>query len=203
MEIMMFQLGAYQTNCYVLCDETQKICAVIDPGDSGEALGAKIVELGYDVKAILLTHGHHDHTGGVEALHKAFPEAPIYLHPKDGREATTAMRSIVPELSVETVDYSEGDTVTVEPFAFAVLETPGHTPGSVVLQCGELLFTGDTLFAGSCGRTDFPGSNHKDMMASLARLYPLDGQVLSGHMGQSTMERERQSNPYLRQAMKG
>ncbi len=91
----------------------------------------------------------------------------------------------------------------MEPFAFTVLETPGHTPGSVVLQCGELLFTGDTLFAGSCGRTDFPGSNHKDMMASLARLYPLDGQVLSGHMGQSTMERERQSNPYLRQAMKG
>ncbi len=104
MEIMMFQLGAYQTNCYVLCDETQKICAVIDPGDSGEALGTKIVELGYDVKAILLTHGHHDHTGGVEALHQAFPAAPIYLHPKDGREATTAMRSIVPTLSVDTVD---------------------------------------------------------------------------------------------------
>ncbi len=203
MEIMMFQLGAYQTNCYVLCDETQKICAVIDPGDSGAQLGAKLVELGYTVKAIYLTHGHHDHTGGVEALCQQFPCIPVYLHPKDGRDATPAMRSIVPELAVETVDYGEGDVLTFGDMTITVLETPGHTPGSVVLQCGDLLFTGDTLFAGSCGRTDFPGSNHKDMMASLARLYPLEGQVLSGHMGQSDMERERKVNPYLRQAMKG
>lgn len=202
MEIMMFQLGAYQTNCYILCHEAQKICAVIDPGDSGAQLGAKLQELGYTVQVIYLTHGHHDHTGGVEALCQLFPDAPVYLHPKDGREATTAMRSIVPELAVETVDYGEGDVLEFAGTTLTVLETPGHTPGSVVLQWGDVLFTGDTLFAGSCGRTDFPGSNHKDMMASLARLYPLNGQVLSGHMGQSTMEHERQSNPYLRQAMK-
>lgn len=202
MEIMVFQLGAYQTNCYVLCDQEEKTCAVIDPGDNGVELGAKLAELGYTVEVIYLTHGHHDHTGGVEALSKRFPSAPIYIHPKDGRDATTAMRSIVPALAVDVVDYGEGDTLTFAGQTMGVIETPGHTPGSVVLQYGDLLFTGDTLFAGSCGRTDFPGSNMQDMIASLKRLSTLDGQVLPGHMGQSTMDRERQINPFIRQALK-
>lgn len=203
MNIQILPLGAYQTNCYLLYTQEGGVCAVIDPGDQGDVVVQAIEKLGCTLQGIYLTHGHHDHTGGVAALCAQYPGTPVYLHPKDGREATAAMRTIVPELTVETLDYVEGDTFTLGDVTFTVLETPGHTPGSVVLYCEGALFAGDTLFAGSCGRTDFPGSNHKDMMASLRRLSTLEGQVFPGHMGYSTMEQERRSNPYLRQAMQG
>lgn len=155
------------------------------------------------MQVIYLTHGHHDHTGGVDALCQCFPDAPVYLNPKDGRDKTAAMSTLMPDLAVETVDYGEGDVLHFGDKTITVLETPGHTPGSVVLQCEDLLFVGDTLFAGSCGRTDFPSGSSAEMMASLGRLSGLDGQVFPGHMESSTMARERQVNPFLRQAMKG
>ena len=102
-----------------------------------------------------------------------------------------------------TKSYDEGDKLTVGSLEIEVLATPGHSGGSVTLKCGECLFTGDTLFAGSCGRTDFPDGSMKTIMASLKRLGELEGdwQVLPGHMEYSTMEAERRRNPFLRQAM--
>jgi glyoxylase-like metal-dependent hydrolase (beta-lactamase superfamily II) len=102
-----------------------------------------------------------------------------------------------------TDTYADGDTVEVGSLRFTVLETPGHTPGSVCLLCENVLFSGDTLFAGSCGRTDFPGGSMEKMMASLRRLGQLEGdlRVLPGHMEASTLDRERRWNPYLLQAM--
>ena len=102
-------------------------------------------------------------------------------------------------------DYGEGDTIQVGGLTLKVLATPGHSEGSVTLRCGDVLFCGDTLFAGSCGRTDFPGGSVKKMMESLKRLGELEGDlvVYPGHMEDSTLDRERSWNPYLRQAMNG
>ena len=100
---------------------------------------------------------------------------------------------------------SEGDHLTLGELELQVLHTPGHSEGSVTLRCGDVLFCGDTLFAGSCGRTDFPGGDTAKLLASLRRLGELEGdlRVLPGHMEDSTLSRERQTNPYLRQAMSG
>ena len=99
--------------------------------------------------------------------------------------------------------YEDGDEISMDSITFRVLETPGHTPGSVCLLCGNLLFAGDTLFAGSCGRTDFPGGSWKAMLASLKRLSALPGDytVLPGHGEASTLDQERQTNPYMKEAM--
>mgnify|MGYP002803226893 CR=1 FL=1 len=108
-----------------------------------------------------------------------------------------------PAIGVDTVPYGEGDTLTLGSLTISVLHTPGHTPGGVCLQVEDALFTGDTLFQGSMGRTDFPGGSYEQLMASLKRLGQLPGDyhVLPGHMGASTLETERKTNYYMREAM--
>ena len=153
--------------------------------------------------AILLTHGHYDHTGGVADLQSKWPEVPVSLTRRDVYEDAYTQQ-LFPPLSGDVRDYDEGDTVAVGGLTVSVLATPGHSEGSVTLRCGDVLFCGDTLFAGSCGRTDFPGGSMEKMMASLRRLGQLEGdlQVLPGHMEPSTLDRERRTNPYLIQAMR-
>ena len=153
---------------------------------------------GVQVKAILLTHSHYDHTGAVRELREALPGVPVYLHPADAAQLGTA---VMPPIG-ETLPYQEGDTVPVGNLTVQVLHTPGHTPGGVTLRVEDVLFTGDTLFQGSMGRTDLGGS-YTEIMASLKRLGQLEGdlQVLPGHMGVSTLDRERKSNYFLREAL--
>ncbi len=193
-------VGGYATNCYLLGDEEAKVCALIDPGDDAPQVEAMLAQSGLELKAIFLTHGHSDHTGAVEALVKDHPGTPVYLHKADdvddpanfGRLPAGILRF-----------YDDGDTLAVGGLEVAVLHTPGHSKGSVTLQVGDVLFTGDTLFAGSMGRTDFTGGSYPEIMASLARLGALEGDfhVCPGHMGLSTLEKERGSNYYLREAM--
>ena len=151
---------------------------------------------------ILLTHGHYDHTGAVGELQAKWPETPVYLNRRDVY-ADACTQQLFPLLSGDVRDYDEGDTVAVGGLTVTVLATPGHSEGSVTLRCQDALFCGDTLFAGSCGRTDFPGGSMEKMMASLRRLGQLEGdlRVLPGHMEASTLDRERRWNPYLLQAM--
>lgn len=203
MIIKTMHVGILGTNCYLLCDETTQVCAVVDPGGDAPLIHQAITQLGYTLQAIYLTHGHFDHTDGVEGLCAFYPNVPVYLNPKDGRDATVAMRDKMPALTVPTVDYDEGTTLTLGSLTLSVLATPGHTPGSVILQCEDVLLAGDTLFAGSCGRIDLPGGSGRDMAHSLHRLALLPGDfaVYPGHMEPSTMERERKYNPYLRQVM--
>lgn len=145
---------------------------------------------------ILLTHGHYDHVGAVAELRKA-TGCKVYLDPAD------AMGSQMLPLTRDLVDenWPASDTLTIDDLTFRIYHTPGHTPGSVCLLCGNLLFSGDTLFAGSCGRTDLPGGSMQQMQQSLSLLANLpvaeETQVLPGHEAFSTMGRERRSNPYL------
>lgn len=200
MKIRVLQVGPIGTNCYLLEDETTNAAAIVDPGGEGKRILDLIQSDGMDVKLILLTHAHFDHTGGVAELHKALPDVPVYLHPAD---AELLGSQVFPAIGVPTVPYDEGDTLKLGSLTISVLHTPGHTPGGVCLKVGDALFTGDTLFQGSMGRTDFAGGSYEQIMASLKRLAALPGDyhVLPGHMGTSTLEAERKSNYYMQEAM--
>ena len=203
MKIQIMQVGPIGTNCYLLADEEAKQCAVIDPGDYGAGVAREVSASGYELTAIFLTHGHYDHTGGVEVLAKEFPNAPVYLSRKDQYPGDAYLQQLFPPIP-GCRDYGEGDTFSVGSLTVTVMATPGHSEGSVSLRCGNALFCGDTLFAGSCGRTDFHGGSMEIIMKSLKRLGSLEGdwQVLPGHMENTTMERERKTNPYLIEAMR-
>ena len=202
MEIKTLQVGPIGTNCYLLCDETEKLCAVVDPGGDAARVAAAVVDTGCAPCAILLTHGHYDHTGGVAELRAKWPDVPVYLNHRDQYEGDAYLQQLFPPVP-GAKDYDEGDTVQVGGLTVDVMATPGHSEGSVTLRCGDVLLCGDTLFAGSCGRTDFPGGSVKKIMASLKRLGSLEGdlQVYPGHMETSTLDQERSWNPYLHQAM--
>ena len=203
MDIKTLQVGPIGTNCYILCDEQAKVCAVIDPGEEARRIASIVKTTGCTPCAIFLTHGHYDHTGAVEELSALWPEVPVYLSRKDQFPGDGYLSQLFPTIP-HAKDYGEGDTFAVGSLTVKVLATPGHSEGSVSLLCGDVLFSGDTLFAGSCGRTDFPGGSMRVIMASLKRLGQLEGdfKVLSGHMEPSTLERERKWNPYLTQAMR-
>ncbi len=151
---------------------------------------------GASLTHILLTHGHYDHVGAVAALREQ-TGCKVYMDPADaaGSQMLPLSRGLVDE------NWPEGDELTIDELTFRVYHTPGHTPGSVCLQCGGLLFSGDTLFAGSCGRTDLPGGSMAQMQKSLSMLAALpladETQVLPGHEAFSTLGRERRGNPCL------
>lgn len=202
MQVKVLQVGPIGTNCYLLEDEKAHVAAVIDPGDEAGRILQVIEDDGVDVKYILLTHGHYDHTTAVPQLHKALPQAEIYIHKADANGAGSQLFPLagqIPDLKF----YDEGDTLALGDMTIQVLHTPGHSKGSVTLKVGDVLFCGDTLFAGSCGRTDLAGGSYAEIMASLKKLGELPGDyhVCPGHDVTSTLERERRSNPFLREAM--
>ena len=203
MEVKRYQVGPIGTNCYFVGDEATKKGCIIDPGDEGARLVQEWEKFGYTMEAILLTNGHYDHTTGLPEVAAAFPGAPIYVHQED------VCQGGKPEFyqcaALSAMHYvHDGDTITVGSIRFTVLETPGHTPGSVVFQTDRALFTGDTLFAGSCGRVDFPGGDWGQMCVSLRRLANLEGnyQVYPGHEQVSTLDNERAGNPFMRSAVR-
>ena len=194
MEFVCVPLGSYQTNCYLVWQEEQDACVVIDPGDEVDTVLSAVMGLGKDVAAILLTHGHFDHVGAVRQL-AAETDCDVYLH-----SAELSMPKVMTAGTLYcTHTYGEGDTVEIAGLQFRVLHTPGHTPGSVCLLCEDTLFSGDTLFAGSYGRTDLPGGDQNVMRSSLQRLARLEGEltVCPGHGPFTTLSYEKQTNPYL------
>lgn len=194
MEIRNLKVGSYQTNCYIVWGDGQDACVVIDPGYQPEEILKQVRLCGKSVAAILLTHGHFDHVGGVKHI-AAETGCKVYICKED-----LALNPMYTDGLIHHTDtYGEGDTVELAGLRFQVLHTPGHTPGSVCLQCGEALFSGDTLFAGTCGRTDLPGGSMAQMRLSLGRLKALKGNflVLPGHGEGSTLEEERLGNPYM------
>ena len=202
MQVKVLQVGPIGTNCYLLEDEKAHVAAVIDPGDEAGRILQVIKDDGVDVKYILLTHGHYDHTTAVPELHQALPQAEIYIHKADANGAGSRLFPLagqIPDLKF----YDEGDALTLGELTIQVLHTPGHSKGSVTLKVGDVLFCGDTLFAGSCGRTDLAGGSYAEIMVSLKKLGELPGDyhVCPGHDVTSTLERERRSNPFLREAM--
>ena len=188
-------LGSYATNCYIVRDNRSKTCVVIDPGYTPEIISAHLEKEELTLEAIMLTHGHFDHVGGVRQL-AADTGCRVYLCEKD--LSLPGMMTAGPLYYTHT--YSEGDRLYLAGLQLDVLETPGHTPGSVCLVTENTMFSGDTLFAGSCGRVDFPGSSVSAMRASLARLAALEANytVYPGHGEATALGAEQQHNPYLK-----
>ena len=208
MLIKTITVGALETNCYVVADEKTLECAVIDPGADASTILDYLEETHLRCRFVLLTHGHFDHTGAVSDI-LAETDAQLMMHKADVGVSVGGdyYRFVPPE---GTKYFADGDVVCVGALSFTVIETPGHTPGSVTLQCCEqgsdeqVFFTGDTLFRDSCGRTDFPGSSTEDMLRSLKRLaqLPGDGEVYPGHGFSSTLARERSQNFFMTAAMR-
>ena len=208
MLIKTITVGAYETNCYIVADEKTLECAVIDPGADAAAILDYLEETHLRCRFVLLTHGHFDHTGAVSDI-LAETDAKLLLHKADvGVTVGGDYYRFVPPQG--TKYYAEGDVVCVGSLSFTVMETPGHTPGSVVLLCSEaasedrVLFSGDTLFRDSCGRTDFPGSSPEAMFRSLRRIAELPGdcEVYPGHGFSTTLARERSVNYFMNAAMR-
>lgn len=201
MKLDSLAVGLIGTNCYLLWDETAgNAAAIVDPGGSADQILAKIKQNNLDVKMILLTHGHFDHVLGVPDILAAYPGLPVYITETDYPEARDGGQFGYSMGEVASVRfYDEGDTVELGHLKIDILRTPGHTPGSVTLRVEDVLFTGDTLFRGSCGRTDFPGGSFGDMQRSLKRLADLPGdyRVYPGHEGSSTLDYERKYNPFM------
>ena len=198
-EYTVLTLGELEENCYII-DCSSGLAAVVDPGYEPNTVLSAVAERGLKVGAVLLTHGHFDHVGGAKEISKASGSCPVYLNDVDLELPSRLSCGIY-----RTAAYSEGDVITVGEAEFAVIQTPGHSMGSVCLLCGGLLFTGDTLFYRSCGRTDFPGGSPKLMRQSLARLAGMPGNptVLPGHGPATTLGHERETNPYMTKAMRG
>ena len=194
LNIRTLPLGAYQTNTYLVWDEASSACVVIDPGYQPETILSEVKKLGKEISAIFLTHGHFDHVGAVREL-VANVECPVYLNECD--LYMPSQMTAGPLYYTNT--YGEGDFVEAAGLSFKVLHTPGHTPGSVCLMCEHVIFSGDTLFWGSCGRTDLPGGSWTTIRTSLKRLADLSGDydVYPGHGDATTLSFERKMNPYM------
>ncbi len=201
MKIEILQVGPLQTNCYLAINEDGNEIVVIDPGNSGEKIAAIIKERGYNPVAILLTHGHFDHTGGIKGMLKEFKLPVMCL---DKEEESLNNQKISLSHDVITVDrfLRDGEEITLAGLKIKVIHTPGHTPGGACYHFFEegILFSGDSLFNGAIGRTDFHGGSAGDLIRSLKeKILVLNENtiVLPGHMDQTTIGEEKINNPFL------
>ena len=217
MSIKTIPVTEFQQNCRLIIDDSLSVCAVIDPGGNVNKILDIINEQKLQVSSIICTHAHLDHVGGVALLNQELckqfgKQVPIFAHADD----TTLGASVVEQARVfglspdafcnvpESVSYvGDGDIIRVGKLALRVIHVPGHTPGHIALFMDSpelILFSGDTLFAGSVGRTDLPGGNHKALIKSIKEkllVLPDKTKILSGHGPSSTIGRERISNPFL------
>ncbi len=209
MEIKTLVLGALGTNCYVLEDTENRVCAVIDPADNAESILRATENRGLKIEKIILTHAHFDHMMALPALYEK-TGAQVLVGQFDAPGLALPMLNLSQSFMGAPFSFAgsydtlrEGDVITVgETIRLSVLETPGHTPGSLCFLAEQdgCIFTGDTVFAGSIGRTDFPGGNFEAIISSLSRVLSLDGglSIYPGHGASSLVCDERACNPYFR-----
>ena len=203
MQVNTLQVGPLQTNCYILSAE-DATAVLIDPGDDADRILQYVRMQGLSVKGIWLTHGHYDHVNAVKALKTAFGcpivacRAESVLLADAGLNLSLSFVGVPLDVTADVL-YDDGDTFTFGGEMVTVLHTPGHTSGSCCYMVDQLLFTGDTLFCGSIGRTDFPTGDMQAIRLSLQRLASLKGEytVLPGHGAATSLSAERRANPYL------
>ena len=207
MKIQNFVLGMVGTNCYLVVNEEEKQCILIDPAVYSGEIAEQIRREGLDLRAILLTHGHFDHIMGIDGFRKEFPEIPVYAH----REEEALLKDASMNASLEfgrqytfsgAVYAEDGDVLDLAGMQFRVIHTPGHTIGGCCyyLQEEKVLFSGDTLFQESIGRTDFPTGNGGQLMRSIReKLFtmPEETAVYPGHMERTTIGDEKKYNQYF------
>ena len=188
MKCWSIPVGYLDTNCYIITEDERQ-CVVVDPGADADRILSFLEEQGLVCSGILLTHGHDDHTGAVGEI-SAGTGAQVWIGKGDAYRLKKA-----PDHTV-----SEGDEISLAGMIFSVTEVPGHTEGSVLYLCGDLMFAGDTLFYRSIGRTDLPGGNRSDMQSSLEKIKGLEGdrRVLPGHGPTTVLSDEKERNPFLR-----
>lgn len=205
MEYTLITVGAFEVNCAVVWGQGAGAW-VIDPGEDGAAILGELRRRKLSLERIVLTHGHIDHIAALDALLAAFPGTPVAMHADDaawafGPQNRFPPYNVVPQRPSSLTSVTEGDRLESGDFQAEVLHTPGHSPGCICLYFAGagVLFTGDTLFAGSVGRTDLPGGNGSKLARSLKRLAALPGEltVVPGHGPQTTVETERRENPFL------
>ena len=209
MKVLVLPVGPLKANCYIVFQEEEGDCVVIDPGGDWELLLHNLKEHRLTPEAILLTHGHFDHIGAVDDL-KKHTGAKLVIHSEDAGLLQDPERNLsrpfgIGDLRVKATPdrlVKDGDMLEIAGLRFRVLHAPGHTMGGVFYAGDGVLFSGDTLMWGTAGRTDMPGGNLQLLLKSLSRLSDLDDSVLvyPGHGPQSTLARERSSNPYLQAA---
>ena len=205
-KIERFVVGEIEANCFFVTDDEENLAFLVDTGDYSFELKERIKEFGADkVKYILLTHGHLDHIGYASEMREEFPSAKIVIG-KDDAHFTNEDDLNLSSLFGMTFRHFDADILVEDESELAfgskkikVISTPGHTKGGVCYIFGDCIFTGDTLFRGCVGRTDFPTSSKEDMKKSLEKLEALDGnyKVYCGHESNTTLDRERKNNIYM------
>ena len=200
MERLTIQVGSFEVNCSILSEAGK--AWIVDPGQEADRIVALLEKKGLEPAAILLTHGHFDHISGIPGLLKKFPDLPVYVHENDMQMFGHPLNQLPPEytsfakprnlVSLDKLENLDG---------LEIIETPGHTPGGVCYYFpkDKLLLSGDTLFAGSVGRTDLPGGDMATLMDSLQKLIALpdDTLVIPGHGMHTRIALEKSGNPFL------
>ena len=202
--IRSFAVMPFDENCYVVSDDTGE-GVVIDPGGMAKEILAYIREKKLSIQAVLDTHGHCDHIGANDAIRDA-TEAPLYIHKEDGAMISDIRLNLSAFMGFKVISrpaehlLSEGDKISFGNSELEVIHTPGHTKGGVCFVGDGVVFTGDTLFAGSIGRSDFPGGSEVELIGNIKKkllALPDEMKVYSGHGPSSEIGWERQCNPYL------
>lgn len=208
MKITTLPLGSYQTNCYII-ESTNKNAIIVDPGSEPEKLIKFLNNNNITVKMIALTHGHFDHVGAVTTL-KQETNAPVYIHEGDD-DMLQDPDLVHPGLKVEMKKitnyegnpadnfFVEGEKYSVDELEFEILHVPGHTKGSSVLLFDDVMFTGDTIFEGTVGRTDLYGGNSKQLRESAKKVARVEGEytMYCGHGSSTTLAKEKATNMYM------
>jgi len=207
MKVIKALTGPMDVNTYYAADENEKKGFIVDPGGYDGGLAKKIREDGVSIEYIILTHGHGDHTGGVAAFMREFPDAKLVAS-KYEKEMLSDSRmnfsayfgeetaAIVPDIYID-----DGDVLNVGGLELKFMHTPGHSPGGLCILVGDILFSGDTLFRESIGRTDFPGCSFAALEKSIREklfVLPDSTRVLPGHMGETKIGFEKRNNPFVR-----
>lgn len=205
MEIKRLVVGMVETNCYIAVHPETKEAVIVDPGDEDMRIESAVRQLGAEVKAVLLTHGHFDHMTAAKALKETF-QVPVYAHRAEAEILADPAKNLSAQFqgggfgAKADVLLEDGDTFEAAGYTFRLIHTPGHTAGSCCyyVEAEKILFSGDTLFDGSYGRIDFPTGNARQMVRSVAEVLfdlPDAVKVYPGHMGFTTIGDEKKYNP--------